>query len=358
MPSVPRRPKAQQLPTPSNKEFLGKAPAVQRQIVEALSIIQSFGIPLDGHSPRGLERVALVFLAVADLRPGAPWRAAKDASSGRSLKSRDIIDFLNSHYGERISSGSYDDIRRRDLLHLVQAGVVVQTSPNAARNSPTRGYALDRTFAGLVRDRRKPGWEAAVAAHLAVVGSLVDRLNTARAIPMMPVTLPGGRLLELSPGEHNALQAAVIQEFLPRFGHRSELLYLGDAANKSLHIDVDRLRELRFFDLDHAELPDVVAYAPSENWLYLIEAVHSFGPITPSRKLKLQDAAKGCTAELLFVTAFQDRATFRKFVADLAWEQEVWIADEPDHMIHFNGDKFLGPHIKHGQRGTAGTKLD
>jgi adenine-specific DNA-methyltransferase len=44
------------------------------------------------------------------------------------------------------------------------------------------------------------------------------------------------------------------------------------------------------------------------------------------------------------VTAFPDRVTFRKFAKDIAWETEVWIADNPDHMIHFNGDKFLGPY--------------
>ena len=42
--------------------------------------------------------------------------------------------------------------------------------------------------------------------------------------------------------------------------------------------------------------------------------------------------------------AFPDRAEFRKNAADIAWETEVWIADNPDHMIHFNGDRFLGPH--------------
>ncbi|MFS2517149.1 MULTISPECIES: BsuBI/PstI family type II restriction endonuclease [Parabacteroides] len=30
-------------------------------------------------------------------------------------------------------------------------------------------------------------------------------------------------------------------------------------------------------------------------------------------------------------------------MADIAWETEVWIAENPGHMIHFNGDRFIGP---------------
>ena len=333
------------MPVLNHKLFMAKPEALQRQIHEALDILEAFGIPGDIKKSRGLEKMALVFMAVADVRPGAAWSTAKDVTQGQDLTSRDVIDLLNMHYGEHISRGSYDDIRRKDLVYPVQAGIIVQpASQTASRNDGTRGYGLDPAFAQLVRQFGQASWAAAVAAHLVTVGSLADRLRASRKIPMMPVTLPGGGQLELTPGEHNQLQRQIVEQFLPRFGHGAELLYLGDAANKSLHLDAERLAELGFFKLDHGELPDVVAYAPQDNWLYLIEAVHSSGPISPIRKVKLQNAADGCTADLVFVTAFQDRATFRKFVGDLAWEQEVWIADEPDHMIHFNGDRFMGPH--------------
>lgn len=328
-----------------NREFTEKPKLLQHHILAALEILRAFGIPLDGLTDRRLERMAIVFMAVADVRPGAFWSTAKDVLSGRSLKTREIITLLNSSYSENISSGSYDDIRRRDLQLLVQSGVVVQTAPRAARNAPNRGYALDDRFAQLLREYGNPEWSTAVSAHLASVGSLADRLKATRNLEMIPVTLPGGRFLQLTPGEHNQLQRVIVEQFLPRFGRGAELLYLGDAANKRLHLENARLQELQFFEINHGELPDVIAYSPQENWLYLIEAVHSFGPISPSRKLTLENAAKGCTADLVFVTAFPDRATFRKFIADLAWEQEVWLADEPDHLVHFNGHKFMGPHL-------------
>jgi type II restriction enzyme len=92
------------------------------------------------------------------------------------------------------------------------------------------------------------------------------------------------------------------------------------------------------------ELPDVVAYSEEKNWLFLIEAVHSFGPISQLRLVELKRLCRECTADIIFVTAFLNRETFRKFAPEIAWESEVWIADSPDHMVHFDGKKFLGPY--------------
>ena len=47
---------------------------------------------------------------------------------------------------------------------------------------------------------------------------------------------------------------------------------------------------------------------------------------------------------MIFVTAFPDRALMSKYLPDISWETEVWRADSPTHLIHFNGDRFLGPH--------------
>jgi type II restriction enzyme len=142
------------------------------------------------------------------------------------------------------------------------------------------------------------------------------------------------------------LQKAIIEEFLPRYGYGAEVLYVGDAADKSLVYERERLQALKFFALEHGELPDVVAYAATRNWLYLIEAVHTSGPISPTRLLRLRQLTAACTAAIIYVTAFLDRDTFRKFIGELAWETEVWIAGEPDHLIHFDGEQFLGPYTR------------
>jgi hypothetical protein len=46
----------------------------------------------------------------------------------------------------------------------------------------------------------------------------------------------------------------------------------------------------------------------------------------------------------VYVSAFPDGKTFGRYRRAIAWESEVWIADAPTHMIHFNGNRFLGPY--------------
>ncbi len=169
-----------------------------------------------------------------------------------------------------------------------------------------------------------------------------EQLSERRDIGLIPVLLASGQSLEFSPGKHNELQKAIIEEFLPRYGYGAELLYVGDTSNKLLYLESERLKNLKFFELSHGELPDIVAYSQQRNWLYLIEAVHSSGAITPVRLLELKRLTEECEAEIIFVTAFLNRKTFRQFVPDIAWETEVWISEAPEHIIHFDGDKFLG----------------
>lgn len=329
----------------AHAEFQQKSASQQQLINEALYILQSLGIPLQGMTSRRLERMALAFLAVADVQQLGGWANLKDETSGRSLRTRDVIKYVNQHFGESISSGSYDDIRRKDLAFPVQAGIVVSTNPNSARNNSMRGYAVSADYADIIRAFDNTPWEAPVKTFMESRIPLTNQLYAHRSVTKTTVRLPSDQELDFSPGEHNILQKAIIEEFLPRYGYGAEVLYVGDTLKKFIVFHEAKLEELQFFKLEHGELPDVVAYSEEKNWLYLIEAVHSSGPISRSRLVKLKELTKSCTADMIFVTAFLDRATFRKFVVDIAWETEVWIADDADHLIHFNGEKFLGPFI-------------
>ncbi len=179
---------------------------------------------------------------------------------------------------------------------------------------------------------------------MAEEGSLAVRLSQPRILARTEIALPGGELLAFVGGAHNQLQKAIIEKFLPRFGYGAEVLYVGDTAKKYSFVKKERLEELKFFDIEESKLPDVIAYSSEKNWIYLIEAVYSSGPISSERRMILCDLLKNCTAPAVYVTALLDRATFRKFAPEIAWETEVWIASDLDHMIHFNGEKFLGPH--------------
>ena len=186
-----------------------------------------------------------------------------------------------------------------------------------------------------------------------MLAPILDPNFPARDLPRFPVVLPRIPPVDRVPTPLRRIKQAVIEEFLPRYGYGAEVLYVGDAASKYLVRDETRLRELDFFELAHGELPDIVAYSASHHWLYLIEAVHSSGPVSPLRHLELSRLTARCQKDIVYVTAFLDRATFRKFAADISWETEVWIADAPDHLVHFNGHSFRGPHNpKHQKKQT------
>ena len=214
----------------------------------------------------------------------------------------------------------------------------------SATNDPTRGYSLNVDFRNLIIYYGTRKWKEKLTAFMKNRPSLKDILSRKRTIKYIPVNLPQGIALHFSSGDHNILQKKIIEEFLPRFGGGCTVLYIGDTANKLLHIEEDSLKRLNFLKLSHDELPDIIAYDPIHNWLYLIEAVHSSGPMSEIRVHELKKLLKNCKADLIFVTAFLKRDDFRKWSTDIAWETEVWIADNPDHLIHFNGSKYLGPY--------------
>lgn len=319
-----------------------KSKSVQKLINEALDILENVGIPIESKSKRGLERMAVCFLAVSNVTKD--WGHAKSSEDLIHLKTRDIITIVNKNFEEKISSGSYDDIRRKDLRLLVLAGLVVNSGVNkgSATNDPTRGYALDPEFKKLIVTYKTEKWESALIEFNKNKPSLHEILSRKRNLKKVPVRLPNGKPLKLSLGEHNVLQKALVEEFLPRFGSDCSVLYIGDTSNKILHIDEVALKKLSFFELSHDELPDIIAYSEKNNWLYLIEAVYSSGPMSETRVLELKKLLKDCKAELIFITGFLTRTDFKKWMMDIAWETEVWIADNPDHLIHFNGFKFLG----------------
>jgi len=327
-----------------SKTFAEKPLKTQELINHTLFILENFGIPVDG-TPRRLERMAIVFLAIADVKSKKDFKLAKDLIKDKyALKTRDIIEYVNTHFGEKISRGSYDDIRRRDLKLLVLADIALSSSPNADRNDSTRGYGLNPIYADLVRGYPSKNWSKNLKAKLKDIEPIAEKLKRKRKIIKIPVILPSGKKLKFSPGPHNKLQKAIIEEFLPRYGYGSKVLYVGDTAKKMLHLDKAELKRLNFFNIARTELPDIIAYSKEKNWLYLIEAVHSSGAISETRLLHLKKITKDCLTDIIYITAFLDRKTCRKFIADIAWETEVWIADNPDHLIHFNGHKFLGPY--------------
>jgi len=221
-------------------------------------------------------------------------------------------------------------------------------NPNAARNNPTRAFALNPNYAKVIREYGTKNWDNSLKIIMKNKVSLNDKLSAERKMEMIPIEISKGRVLEFTPAEHNQLQKHIVEDFLGRYGYGAKVLYVGDAADKFKFIEREELEQLGFFDLSHGELPDVVAYSKKKNWIYLVEAVHSANPISSLRHLELKRLTENCKAGVVYITAFLDRSAFKKFVAEISWETEVWIASEPDHLIHFNGKRFLGPYEEDG----------
>lgn len=321
-----------------------KREPVKRLILKMVDVFEQIGISLEGCSDRRLEMMAMTTLAVGGIKHS--FHEAKDVREGRAMKTRDIIEYINDNFGENVSRGSYDDIRRKYLIMQVENGCVISTSAlqKKATNDPTRGYSLSPSFAKLLKAYGLRNWKDSLRTYYEERGLEQAKARELESKTSIEVVINEDVKLKFTAGEHNTLQKLIIEQFLPRFGMEAELLYVGDAADKFLYVNNGVLEEIGFFRLAHEELPDVVAFSRKKNLLFLIEAVHSTGPMGGVRVGRLERQLKSCSAVPIFVSAFLNRKVFRRFLVDIAWETEVWLADEPEHLIHFNGYKFLEIH--------------
>lgn len=255
------------------------------------------------------------------------------------------MDYVRDVLGATYAENSREQFRRQVLHQFVQAGIAVRNpdDPSLATNSQKSHYSISDEALAAVRAYGTSRWNAARERFKATAGSLAVKYAAAREQLKVPVTLPNGSQLQLSPGKHNALEAAIVQDFMPRFAPGSEVLYLGDTVNKALYMGSAALSRLGVSLSQHDKLPDVVLFDAARNWLFLVEAVTTHGPVSPKRLTELKSVLDKSKAGLIFVSAFANIAAFKKHAQEIAWDTEVWLADMPDHLLHFNGDRFLGP---------------
>jgi adenine-specific DNA-methyltransferase len=306
------------------------------KIEEAQDILESLGLP----SAQQNEISALTLLALARLSERTAWKNAENPS----LRVHDILMEIKQKYGRQYAENSRETIRRRVLHQFEQAGIVIRNADDPTRptNSGLNNYVLSDLALDALRAYGSPSWNKKRKAFLDIRGKLLDLYQKTREQNKVSLKIADGTTYKLSPGRHNELQAAIISEFGPRFAPGAKLLYLGDTARKTIIFEKDLLTKLRVPTSERGKFADIILYDKKRNRLYLIEAVTAHGPVSPKRHIELEKLLEKCTAGRVYVTAFLDFATFKKFVNEIAWETEVWIAEMPSHMIHFNGDKFLG----------------
>lgn len=307
------------------------------KIEQAQEILESLGLPAAQQN----EISALTLLALAQLSEGSEWKNAANPM----LRVHDILVEIKQRYGREYAENSRETIRRKVLHQFEQAGIAIQNADDPARptNSGLNNYMLSDLALDAVRAYDSATWNKKRSAFLDQKGKLLDLYQQAREQHKVPLQVADGTIYKLSPGKHNELQAAIVTEFGPRFAPGAKLLYLGDTAKKTVVFEKELLAKLLVPASEHGKFADIILYDQKKNWLFLIEAVTAHGPISPKRHVEMEKLLENCTAIRVYVTAFLDFLTFKKFVNEIAWETEVWIAEMPSHMIHFNGDKFLGP---------------
>jgi adenine-specific DNA-methyltransferase len=308
------------------------------KIGDAAIILAAMGLPRQQQN----ERSALTLLALAKLGPDDNWADVERPI----LRTVDIMDFMRERYGKDYKPNSRETIRRQTLHQFEQARVVDRNpdDPGRATNSGKNVYGVTEEAATVLKAYGTSAFDKAVADFIGQFGSLKAAYDRVRETHQIPLLLADGSTVYLSPGEHNALQVAIIEQFGPRFAPGAVVLYIGDTAKKHVIFERDQLAKLGVPITEHDKLPDIVLYDSQKQWLFMIEAVTSHGPVSPKRHREIESFLGTCPAERVYVTAFLSINDFRKYAADIAWETEVWIAATPDHMIHFNGPKFLGPY--------------
>lgn len=307
------------------------------KVEEGRAILAALGLP-----PAQQTTIAsYTLLVLANLSEADQWLRAQR----RSLKIHDILASMRVAYRKVYAENTRETVRRQVLHQFEQARVVDRNpdAPGLPTNSPRTHYALSEDALRVVRTYGTRRFAAMVREFQKRHGALLEIYRAARTRHLIPVKLPSGIELILSPGEHNALQSVIVTAFASRFAPGATLLYLGDAANKMLLLEKDTLESLGVPVTKHDKLPDVVLYDSTRKWLFLIEAVTSHGPVSPKRLRELETVLSQCTLDRIYVSAFPNLSEFKRHLDNIAWETEVWVADMPDHMIHFNGEKFLGP---------------
>ena len=310
----------------------------KNHIETARQIIISLGLPRAQHN----ERSALCLLALLNLTPDKIWADAENPLIGITP----IMDWARQHYDKDYAPNTRETVRRQTMHQFCDAGIALYNPdrPDRLVNSPKAVYQIAPATLALLRTFGAPAWPGTLTKYLGERETLITRYAKERDQKRIPVAVAPGKKILLSPGKHSELIRAVIEDFAPCFAPGSKLVYAGDTGEKWSYFDEPLLAELGIRVDSHGKMPDVVLHYPEKNWLLLVESVTSHGPVDGKRHNELAALFAESKIGLVYVTAFPNRTLMSRHVSEIAWETEVWVADAPSHLIHFDGLRFLGPY--------------
>lgn len=289
------------------------------------------------------DRTAICLLALLNLPPEKRWNQAESPMLGI----RDILDFAREKLAVNYAENTRESVRKYSVKQLVSAGILLHNpdKPDRPVNSSDNCYQIETSALDLLKRHDTPQWAELLSTYLATRETLAAQYARTRNRHRVPVRVREGHEITLSAGPHSVLIKAIIEEFGANYVPGGELVYVGDTGAKWGYFDRALLSALGVQVGHHGKMPDVVIYDRERYWLVLVEVVASSGPVDAGRHDELSRLFASSNAGLVYVTAFPDRGTvFRKFLSVVAWETEVWCASDPTHLIHFNGERFLGPY--------------
>ncbi|MBS0514219.1 MAG: restriction endonuclease [Proteobacteria bacterium] len=310
-----------------------------KKIKEALRILTALGLPRAQLNARS----AICLLALCNLKPRTAWENASAPLVGITP----IMEFAAVHYMDKpYAPNTRETIRRQTMHQFCDAGIALYNpdDPGRAVNSPKAVYQISPEALSLVRSFNGRQWQRSLTDFLDRNASLASKYAKPRKLAGIPVRIGDSQTIRLSPGAHSELIRGIVEQFAPRFAPGSTLIYAGDTGDKRGFLDSTALAALNVKLDSHGKMPDVVIHDTARDWLLLCEAVTSHGPVDAKRHEELKRLFSAARPGLVFVTAFPTRKNMAKYLGDIAWETDVWSADAPDHLIHFNGERFLGPY--------------
>lgn len=311
---------------------------VIKKVRDAESILKQLGLPKEQQN----ERSALTLLALLNLKPRDKWTQASRPLRGITP----MMEFFAKHYGKNYKPNTRETVRRQTVHQMLDAGLIAANPDDPKRpvNSPKAVYQIREEVLELIKSFGTDSWEESAQSFLQLNKSLKDIYAQEREMQRIPVQISDHQVLQLSPGGQNILVEQIVHEFGPRYTPGGRVLYVGDTDLKFAWFDKAALQELGVVVDTHGKMPDVIIHFVEKNWLILVEAVTSHGPINPRRRAELGQIFKSSSAGLVFVTAFLTRTMLAKYVGQISWATEVWVAESATHLIHFNGERFLGPY--------------
>lgn len=309
-----------------------------RRIDEAKKILNALGLPKTQQN----DRSAMTLLSLLNIEPATPWSQASQPLRGITP----MMEFMAENYGKTYQPNSRESVRRFTVHQFIDAGLIVQNPDDPQRpiNSGKTVYQIDSVARKLIQTYGGKEWTSALETYLATVQTLKERYARERKMQRLPVRISPDEAITLSPGGQNILVKEILEQFAPFFTPGCEIIDVGDTQEKQHYFKPQRLADLGVVVDEHGKMPDAVIYYGEKNWLILVEAVTSHGPVDPKRRLELEKLFAGSKAGLVYLTAFLTRKTMVKYLSQISWETEVWIAESPTHLIHFNGERFLGPY--------------